>query len=57
MRVISQLLLTFLLNACWQIAFVAAAVALCGRLLRHTAIRYRHLLWVSALVLSFACRS
>src|SRR3984893_12308299 len=53
MRVISQLLLTFLLTGCWQIAFVAAAVALSARLLRQSAMRLQHLLWVSALVLSF----
>jgi len=52
MRLISQLLLTFLLNACWQIAFITAAVALCAWLLRGAAIRYQHLLWVSTLVLS-----
>jgi len=47
------MLLTFLLNACWQITVVAMAAALCGRLLRGTAARYRHLLWVIALVSSF----
>ena len=52
MRTISQLLLTLLLNACWQIALIAGAVALCDWLLRGTAIRYRHLLWVCALTLS-----
>lgn len=53
MRVISQLLLTFLLNACWQIAFLAAAVAVGARLLNKGALRSQHLLWVLALVLSF----
>jgi beta-lactamase regulating signal transducer with metallopeptidase domain len=53
MSELSQLLLTFLLNACWQIALVAMAAALCGWLLRGTAARYRHLLWVIALVSSF----
>ena len=53
MRTISQLVLTLLLNACWQIALIAGAVALCDWLLRGTAIRCRHLLWVCALMLSF----
>ena len=54
MKPISQLLLNFLLNASWQIALVAAAASLCAWLLRGTALRYRHWLWVSALALSFA---
>src|SRR5262245_44030644 len=52
MRTISQLLLTFLLNACWQIALITAVAAICARLLRGTTARYRHLLWVSALAFS-----
>jgi bla regulator protein blaR1 len=53
MRTISELLLTFLFNACWQIALVAAIAALCARLLRGTTSRYQHLLWVIALAFSF----
>ena len=53
MGTISQPLLTFLLNACWQIALIAAVAALCSWLLRGTTARYQHLLWVSALALSF----
>jgi len=53
MSELSRLLLSFLLNACWQIALVATAAALCGWLLRGTAARHRHLLWVIALVSSF----
>jgi len=53
MRVSSQLLLTFLLNACWQIVFLAAAVALGARVLRESTMRFQHLLWVSALLLVF----
>jgi beta-lactamase regulating signal transducer with metallopeptidase domain/uncharacterized membrane protein YkoI len=53
MRTISELLLTFLLNACWQIALITAVAALCGWLLRRTTARYQHLLWVIALALSF----
>ncbi len=53
MRISSQLLLTFLVNACWQIALVTVVAALCACLLRGTAARYRHLLWVAALALAF----
>src|SRR5437773_3922755 len=52
MRTISQVLLTFLLNACWQIALVTAVASLCAWLLRRTAARYRHFVWVAALVIS-----
>src|SRR5712692_11240144 len=52
MRTTSELLLTFLLNAFWQIALVAAAAALGDWLLRRTVARYRHFLWVAALSLS-----
>ena len=54
MKVVSQLLLTFLLNASWQIVLVAAFALLCDWLLRGTAARYRHGLWVVALLLSLA---
>ncbi|MEP6901553.1 MAG: M56 family metallopeptidase [Actinomycetota bacterium] len=53
MTTISQLLLTFLLNACWQIALVTAIAAICARLLRGASARYKHLLWVAAFFLSF----
>ena len=53
MKTISQVLLTFLLNACWQIALVAAVASLCAWLLRRTPARYRHFVWVTALVISF----
>jgi bla regulator protein blaR1 len=45
----SQLLLTFLANAAWQVALIAAVASGCSWLLRSTAARYRHLLWVIAL--------
>src|SRR6266496_2950368 len=53
MKTLSQLLLTFVLNACWQIPLIAALATVCAWLLRRAAERYRHLLWVAALVLSF----
>ena len=52
MRTIPQLLLTFLLNAAWQVLVITACAALCDWLLRGTAARYRHALWVAALFLS-----
>src|SRR5437016_202306 len=50
MRIIAQLVLTFLLNASWQIALLVAFAALCNWLLRGLAARYRHSLWVITLV-------
>ena len=52
MKVVPQLLLTFLLNASWQIALVVAFAAVCDWLLRGTLARYRHGLWIAALFLS-----
>jgi len=52
MRNSNQLLLTFLLNACWQIALVAALASFSSWLLRNSAARYRHWIWVAALFLS-----
>jgi beta-lactamase regulating signal transducer with metallopeptidase domain/uncharacterized membrane protein YkoI len=49
----SQLILTLLLNACWQIPLVAILASLGSQLLRHSSTRYRHWLWVSALLLAF----
>src|ERR1051325_9739898 len=49
----SQWLLTFLLNAVWQVALIAALAALGSWLLRNSVARYRHWLWVSALCLAF----
>lgn len=49
----SQLLLTFLLNACWQIALIAILASLGSWLLRNSSTRYAHWLWVSALCLAF----
>ncbi len=53
MRTSSQLLLTFLLNALWQVALIAALAAVGSWLLRNSIARYRHWLWVSALCLAF----
>jgi bla regulator protein blaR1 len=52
MRTSSELLLTFLLNAVWQIPLIAAAAALGAWLLKQSSVKYRHWIWVSALLLS-----
>src|ERR1041385_6998878 len=52
MRTISQLLLTFLLNSVWQIALIASLASISAWLLRDSTARYRHWLWVAALLLS-----
>ena len=53
MRISSQLLLNFLLNAAWQIALITALASLGAWLLRSSSARYRHWLWVSAFILAF----
>lgn len=52
MKTSSQLLLTFLLNAVWQIALIAGLASFGAWLLRRSSVRYQHWLWVGALVLS-----
>ena len=53
MRISSEVLLTFLLNAFWQVALIAALAAAGSWLLRNSVARYHHWLWVSALCLAF----
>ncbi len=53
MKLSSQLLLTFLLNAFWQIALLAALASLGSWLLRNSLARYRHWVWATALCLAF----
>jgi beta-lactamase regulating signal transducer with metallopeptidase domain/uncharacterized membrane protein YkoI len=53
MRLSSQLLLTFLLNALWQITLIAAIASFGSWLLRNSGARYRHWVWVAALCLAF----
>jgi beta-lactamase regulating signal transducer with metallopeptidase domain len=53
MRLTSQLLLTFLLNALWQIALIALVASLGTWLLRNSFARYRHWVWATALCLAF----
>jgi hypothetical protein len=54
MRIANQLILSILLNACWQVALLTAFAALCSWLLRATAARYQHILWVATLLLSLS---
>ena len=52
METVSRFLLTFLINAGWQIALITVVAAACAWLLRKSSARYRHILWVSALFLT-----
>ncbi|HZS09857.1 MAG TPA: M56 family metallopeptidase [Blastocatellia bacterium] len=52
MGTINRLLLSFLLNAAWQIVAITLVASLCDRLLRNAAARCRHWLWVMTLALS-----
>lgn len=51
---LSELVVNFVLNASWQIAALALAATIGARLLQNASARYRHWLWVAALVLSVA---
>jgi len=53
MKLSSQLLLTFLLNACWQILVITSFASIGSWLLRNSFARYRHLVWATALCLAF----
>lgn len=53
MESLSRLILTFLLNALWQVALIAFVATLGGPLMKKSPARYRHLLWVMALGLGF----
>ena len=50
MRLLTQALLTFLLNAIWQVALIVAFAAFADWLLRGIAARYRHALWIVTLL-------
>ena len=52
MRISSQLLLTFLLNAVWQVPVIACAAALGAWLLEQASAKFRHWIWVAAVFLS-----
>jgi len=52
MKTASELFLTFILNACWQVALIGSAAFLGDLLLRRAAASYRHFLWITALGIS-----
>lgn len=52
METLSRLVLTFALNAVWQVTLVAAVAAVGARLLRRAPARYLHVVWVTALALA-----
>ena len=54
METLSSYLLTFLLNALWQIPLIACVAALAAWLLRHGPANHRHAVWVLALIASAA---
>ncbi len=53
METISQTLLTFLLNALWQVPLAWAIAALACRLMPNGPARHRHAVWVAALFAAF----
>src|ERR1044071_6199552 len=53
MRLSSQLLLTFLFNAFWQIALIAGFASFGSWLLRNSSARHRHWVQAAALCLAF----
>ncbi|HEU5239062.1 MAG TPA: hypothetical protein VFU37_18165, partial [Pyrinomonadaceae bacterium] len=54
MRILEQILLTFLLNASWQVSLIVTFAVVCDWLLRGVSARYRNFLWVATLVASLA---
>src|SRR5437773_12131850 len=52
MRTVTELALTFVFNAVWQVALIGIFAVASACLLRRITARYRHLLWVAALLLS-----
>jgi len=54
MKILAQMLLTFLLNASWQVSLIVTFAVVCDWLLRGVAARYRHLLWVMTLLACLA---
>jgi TonB family protein len=54
MRILTQAVLMFLLNAFWQVALVVAFAALADWFLRGVAARYRHGLWIVTLLVCAA---
>ena len=53
MKMSNEVLLTFLLNAVWQVALIAALAAAGSWLMRNALARHHHWVWVGALCLAF----
>ena len=51
MDVTNCFLVTYLVNAMWQVPTITIVAALCARLMHHAPPRYKHRLWVAALLL------
>ena len=51
MTSVSEFVLSYVVNACWQIVVIAMVTAGGAFLLRHAPARYRHVLWIAALAL------
>lgn len=51
MASVSEFILNFIVNATWQIALIALVAAAGSLLLRNAQARYRHVLWLAALIL------
>ena len=49
---ISEVLLSFVLNSAWQIVPIAAVAAVGARLLKNAPARFRHALWIAALIMN-----
>lgn len=54
MEKISFYILTFLLNAVWQVAAVTFVAAICARLMRRASAHHRHRVWAAAFFLCVA---
>ena len=50
----SEFILNFVLNSCWQIVAIVAVTAFASWFLRNGPARYRHVLWIVALIASLA---
>ena len=52
MKLATEIVLTFALNALWQVAAIGIFAGMAAWLLREAGARYRHAVWAAALVLS-----
>lgn len=54
MDTISPVLSTFILNALWQVPFIAATAWLCVRITKRLPAKYHHAIWVASLLFAIA---